>query len=376
MNDGSSPKNAFFNRQVQSFQFKIQQKLILYDEEIGRLADRLNMTKSQIHAEKERIQQLDREISSANEYKDGESRRRSATFNTIISRAKANYHAQLQSIQSQHMQEITDLQNDFERQLQRFPKKNDSQQISSMRQVEEQIESYKEKIDAYKTQTIKIQQENMKFESELGSPDEAVEGENLAIDFSPIEKLQDAITQRQMERFENLNQSKQKLSQCIELLESMTKEHMINVSEKQQQIREIEEDYNLNLQRIEEKHKTNVELLKIQLIEAEKRTRTLMKAAKHLGSNNHKQMMEAIHELNVKKQKTFEITDNEVLEADEKKQRESLKKEISKLKRQLKHKENDLLDLQQDNQDIKREIWRLKHELKFSNSPTKLSDFD
>lgn len=374
MNEERTPK-SFLNRQVQSFQFKIQQKLILYDEEIGRLSDRLNMTKSQIHAEKERIQQLDREISSANEYKDGETRRKTASFNALIARAKANYHSQLQSIQKQHMEEITELQNDFEIQLQRFPKTNDASS-SSIKQVEEQIENYKNKIEAYRTQTIKIQQENKKFESEFGNPDEAVEGENLAIDFSPIEKLQDAIKQRQMERFENLNQSKQKLSQCIDMLESMSNDHMRNVNEKQQQIRELEEDYNLNLQRIEEKHNTSMELLKIQLSEVEKTTRAFLRAAKHLGSANHKQMVEAIHELDIKKQKSFEITDKDVLEADEKAQRQQLKKEISKLRRRLKHGEDDLLQLQQDNQDIKREVWRLKHELKFVNSPTKLSDFD
>ena len=179
-----------------------------------------------------------------------------------------------------------------------------------------------------------------------------------------------------MEIFENLNQSKQKLSQCIDMLESMSNDHMRNVNEKQQPIRELEEDYNLNLQRIEEKHNTSMELLKIQLSEVEKTTRAFLRAAKHLGSANHKQMVEAIHELDIKKQKSFEITDKDVLEADEKAQRQQLKKEISKLRRRLKHGEDDLLQLQQDNQDIKREVWRLKHELKFVNSPTKLSDFD
>ena len=375
MNESTSTK-AFLNRQVQSFQFKIQQKLILYDEEIERLSNRLNMTKSQVHTEKERIDQLDREISNAHEYKDGELRRKTATFNALLAQAKANYHSQLQAIQSQHMEEITELQNDFEAQLQRFPKTNDANTISSMKQIEDQIEQYREKIESYKTQTIKMQKENEKYESSFANPDESIDGENLAIDFSPIEKLQNLIRQRQAERYDNLTQSKQKLSQCIELLETMTNDHLRNISEKQQQIREIEEDYNLNLQRIEEKHRTSMELLKVQLSETEKRTRILLRAAKHLGSTNHKQMMEAIHELDVKKQKSFEITDKDVLEGDERMQRETLKKEINKLKRVLKRREDELQQLQLDNQEIKREIWRLKHELKFKNSPTKLSDFD
>ena len=109
MNVESSPK-SYFDRQIQSFQFKIQQKLTLWDEEIERLSNRLNMTKSQIHYEKQRIEQLDREISNAIEYKDGEARQKTASFNAIIARAKANYHAQLQSMQTQHMEEITQLQ--------------------------------------------------------------------------------------------------------------------------------------------------------------------------------------------------------------------------------------------------------------------------
>ncbi|KAK8888712.1 hypothetical protein M9Y10_033446 [Tritrichomonas musculus] len=372
-----SSRKSYFDRQIQSFQFKIQQKLTLWDEEIERLSNRLNMTKSQIHYEKQRIEQLDREISNAIEYKDGEARQKTASFNAIIARAKANYHAQLQSMQTQHMEEITQLQNDFEMQLKRFPKMNDTNASSSIKSVEDEIEKYKQKIDSYKTQTIKIQQENAKYEAELSNgPDGTIDGESLAIDFAPIEKLQNTIQQRQEERFANLKQSKEKLAQCIDILETMTKDHTRNVNEKQQKIHEIEEDYNRKLGNIEEKHQTCMKGLKIQLLEAEKRTRALLRAAKHLGSTNQKQMLETIHELDVMKEKTLEITDNEVLEGDEKSQRQQLKKEINKLKRVLKHRDDDLLQLQEDNQELKREIWRLRHEIKYVNSLSKLPNYD
>ncbi|OHS99441.1 hypothetical protein TRFO_08367 [Tritrichomonas foetus] len=362
------PNNPVLNRQIQAFQFKIQQSLTLLDEEIERLANRLTIIKSSIFESRQQIETLSQKIEDTKESNKSESRKRRAEFDILISRKKASHHSQLQSLQNSFLQEIANLQIDFESQLQKYPNgKSSNRFTSSLAQIDEEIEKTKIKIETYRTKTVELRKENETLQNSGNI-------ENV-IDLAPIEHLQKTIEQRQKERYDNLILSREKLQQCVEMLENMVSLHSQEVNEKQIEFKTIEEKYNNELNKLHEKQEMKVLLLNGHLKEAEKRTKSLSKAAHHLEVTNQKQMRETVCDLDKIKQKSFENPDDLLPEKNDRDVLIALRKEVHGMKREMKQKEFLLENAQNENFELKREIWRLKHELKFSNSPIKGTQF-
>lgn len=360
--------NPLFDREIQSLQLKIQQTLLLKDEEVERLSNRLKLLKSQIVNSKERIESLDKQISDTIEFNENEKNRQKLSLQEMISRAKSKYQLQLQNIHKQHLNEITELQNDFENQLKIFPNSNDQSLVSTMTQIDDEINKYKLKIETYRTQTLKA-----KETQEQQNPDQlSSSSTHIEIIASPIEKLQNTIQQRNIERYDNLKQSKEQLAHYLQILESMIESHNKKINEEHQKLHELDAAYEQELVEMEEKHKFAMEQLYCQFQEANKRTQTLLKASRHLELSNQQQMKETLKSLDQMKQKSLEIADSEVLEGDEKQQRQRLFKEIAQLKHELTLRDDELKVAQDDNLKLKREIWRIRHEFRFLNSPSKL----
>ena len=359
-------KNPILDRQIRSFQFKIQQQLTLHDEEIQRLADRLNITKSRIIESREKINELDKEIEGALHSKEAAAKMQQASFNTQFARQKASFNTSIQNLQNQQLAEITQLHNEFEEKLKSIPSTGRGASHENLIRTLREIENVKTKIQTFRSQTTKIKQETDMIQNE--------ENNDIGIDFSPIQNLQETIQRRQQERIDNLNQARDKLRQCVSALEKMVEDHDSDVSKIRSKLDGIDEEYQKKIDRLNQKHALKVELLQTHLNEAEKRARALMRAARHLGLTNHKQLRETVFDLDKMKQKTLEQADDIAIRSEDKEQYNDMKKEVFELKRRMNEKENQLEFLKKENQQLKREYGKLRHELRFSNSPVKVFD--
>ena len=112
--------NNIYDRQVRAFQFKIQQSLNLHDDEIERLSTHLEKVQARILQAKEKIENLDREITEAVESKTGRMKRGRATAYANIARIKVSYNHHIQELQNQQREEIEGLQHDFEAEMERL----------------------------------------------------------------------------------------------------------------------------------------------------------------------------------------------------------------------------------------------------------------
>ena len=100
------PNSQIYDRKVKYCQFRIQEAICLHDDEINRIANRLNQYKALIHETKEKIDNLSRQIEEEKESKQGERKRRQAELNVGIARIKASHHQSLQDLQKQQAEEI------------------------------------------------------------------------------------------------------------------------------------------------------------------------------------------------------------------------------------------------------------------------------
>lgn len=362
------PNSQLYDRKVKYCQFRIQEAICLHDDEINRFANRLNQYKSLIHEAKEKIDTLTRQIQEEAESKQGERKRRQAELNVGIARIKASHHQSLQDLQKQQAEEIELIQEDFENSLNALKQTSTFRSSKQIQDVEAEIQKVRTQVETYKTETAKVEQKSIIIEN---NQNDQYEGMNLEV----INQLQQLIQTRAAERFESLRQSKEKLSQCVETIEGMIRQHTIQVGELQNKLHELDERYEVDFQRLEEKQQYELQLLKNHLSEAQKRTNRLLNAAKKLDYENQKQLRETIKDLDNMKQKCFTITEDAIGVDEQKlKQLKDLHSEIPRLKRNQKKLDEILSDKRAENEELRRDIGKFRHMIRFGVSFTDLND--
>ena len=362
------PNSQIYDRKVKYCQFRIQEAICLHDDEINRIANRLNQYKALIHETKEKIDNLSRQIEEEKESKQGERKRRQAELNVGIARIKASHHQSLQDLQKQQAEEIEMIQDDFENSLNTLKQTTSFRSSKQIQDIESEIQKVRTQVEAYKSETAKVEQKSIIIENNSNNQ---YEGMNLAV----IDQIQQLIQTRTAERFESLRQSKEKLSRCVETIEDMIRKHTIYVGELQNKLHEIDETYEIEFQRLEEKQEYEMQLLKSHLSEAQKRTNRLLNAAKKLDYENQKQLRETIRDLDGMKQKCYAISEDAIpIDEQKLKQLKDLKSEIPRLKRNQKKLDEILADKRAENEELRRDIGKFKHMIRFGVSFSEMNE--
>ena len=216
--ENSNPNNQLYDRKVKYCQFRLQQAIVLRDDEITRISERLNQTKALIFEANEKIDTLNQKINQEILSKQGESRIRTADFNATLARIKTNHHQALQDLQKQQAQEIELIQNDFNNSLSILKQTAKMRNSKQLEDIDTEILKVTKLIQSYKEETETVKQKSVIVQNE---PTVSLENFNFGV----IDQLQQVIKNRSDERFQNLRQSKEKLAQCVETLESMMRNH-------------------------------------------------------------------------------------------------------------------------------------------------------
>ncbi|OHT07551.1 hypothetical protein TRFO_05185 [Tritrichomonas foetus] len=355
--ENRSPNSPLYNRKIKYCQFRIQEAISLRDDEIGRMANRLNQYKSLILEAKEKISDLSLKIQEESESMTGERKRRKAELSVAVARIKAQHHQSIHDIQRHQASEIDSIQQDFEIALKTLKQTTTFRHSNRILDVENEIKKVQAQIDTYRNERTKIIKQTTQVEV-----NERIEDINYGV----IEQLQQIIQTRTEERFESLHQSKAKLAQCVDTIEDMIRRHTIHVNELQGQLKDMEERYEAEYQKLEEKHGYKTQVLKSHLIESQKRTNRLLHAAKRLDYENQKQLRSTIKELDGMKEKCYQISEDiSGIDEQRKQMLLSLRTEIPRLKRGQKKLDEILDDKRRENEALRREIGQCQHVLKY-----------
>lgn len=353
--------NSAVNRTVQYFQYRIQQAISLCDEEIDRLCKTLSIYKARILETREKIGNTDREITTAEEVRLGEEKRREAAYQAAIARLRSQYHQKIQDLQKAHETEIETLQQNFEESLANLTESEEGKLSKSIEALDEDFSKCMEETQKYQEQIDRFLEETTNFDAE--------EKDNFEeVTQSVIEELQATLETRNEERFENLNQSKEKLSQCVDAIDSMTRAHTIRIQEIQNRIQATERNYESSVQDMKSQHEYKLRILKVHLAECENTAATLSKAARKLEKDNQNQLRETLSEMDKLRAQASIRPDTENSEAmlKQKGKLAKLQKEVASLEEGLKAQEEILTEKRKENEAVKREIGKVKHEIGFA----------
>ena len=363
----ASPPQNVLDRQIEAFQFKIQQTLNLRDEEIERLSIILNTTKSQILEAKETLKELDRQIQEAKDQKLGSAKRRKAEASTRIARIKRAHHQQVKDLQDQQTMEINELQASFETEIGRVSAIVAERREEEAAKIDEEMERVRTQTQTYLDEVAKMQEEERSRQMEI------VDGLQ-SVDNEVIEELQYIVQQRNTERFENLRQSRDKLKHCVETLDAMTRSHAADLGERQRRLREIESKYEIELGRIEDMHAHRVAMLKGHLVEATKRAAVLMRASHHLERSNQQQLKGTIRDLAAMKRRAMANTDRPMVRPEDGARIQNLNRLADKHRRVMESKDEQLRQVREANDRLKSDVWRVRHDLKYREIQRALAD--
>jgi hypothetical protein len=105
---------VLLDRQVQHFQFRIQQSIGLCDDELNRLSARLQEYQTERLSLQAELGETERQLAEAQDLQDGELHRQAADSETSLARLRSALHHEAQSLQSSQSLEIEVLEEKFE----------------------------------------------------------------------------------------------------------------------------------------------------------------------------------------------------------------------------------------------------------------------
>ena len=356
------PPRNFYDRQVAAFQFKIQQSLNLHDEEIERLSVHLAKTKAKILQAKEQLGNLNREIAETVESKTGMRKRSKASVYEYIARINVGHNHHIQEIQNQQRERIEGLQRHFENEMDRLTGYSSQKLNEKTAALNKKIVRMRNHIKEYEETAVAMQSQDVERDLE-------VSGDVYSVDHGVIDELQTIIEQRYIERSENLRSSKAKLQKCVDALDVMTQSHSKDVKTRQDHLRDIEENYHVTLNQMQEAQQFKIAMLKGHLDKARMRTNTLLRAAHYLEHKNQKQLKEVVRDLEIMNAKSQLRKDQSLIKESDFAKITELGKKVEKARQIRDEKEDKLHKVRRNNGELKKEVWRLRHEVRFKDAP-------
>lgn len=355
---GITPENIL-DRQADTIQFRVQQHLSLYDDEIERLSSVLNGVKTRILESRQQIRELDAQMIEAREYQGGALKRKQVGISTSLAKVKSRHHYELQQLQTVQTAEIEMEQAEFEAGMERLTESANANLAESTSDFDMEIAKLRRELAGYLDSSAKIEQHEEAVESDM-------EAHVVTVNYAVIDELHQIVEQRNAERYQNLQQSKEKLTLCIDTLDQMSRAHALAVEERRNAMRAIEQKYESDLQSVEERHRAIIARLHPRLADVNERTKTLLRAAHHLERTNQRQLSATLRDLELMRSRTVARTDSALLRPEDAQAVAAAQKKKVALARAREGKEEALAHARGTNDDLKREIWRVRHEVRFA----------
>lgn len=389
-------------RQIQGFQFKIQEAIAIKDEEIDSLSETLVLMKSKIIEIKEEMQSIDQEIETIHSSRESAKRCNQAEYERLVSLKRAQHQELIQQIQASHLNEIDELQNQFSQTLQNAQKKSDLAYVDQFRQIERQKETTLALIDNYRSTIKQIKSTNEELNSEL-IEDSQIQTEHFQKNEQRIELLQQVIKQRNNERLRYLQESTEKLKECLKIIEKMDQDHIKQSNELRKSIEVIDQAYNEEVDSIKEKHRVECIVQKEMIKRATKNYQTLKTALTKLKNGHGELLKESQFQMQKVKERyahsapaspffnnsnSLKIFQNNISynsmrstpiknpqpyissetddDSDEKESMEENRSRLRESKSLIRKKELDLDQIRKDNLILKQELGKLKHFVKYA----------
>lgn len=275
------------DRKIETFRFKIQQTLNLEDEKIQRLVDTLNEYKVLIAEQNEKLQRLDNKIINTKEEINSMKRQIRSEFEARLSLISAQHHQIIQNIQERQNEEMNSLQESFQYKLERFTKFSNDQIVEQQESIQNEINKTKNELGELRHRLYEIEDENESINTSY------VE-QCLDIHHGVINEMQNIVKERNEERKQNLVSSRNKLKECLDMIDEQEKEHQATVSDLRTRLNDIDENYEIASASLSRSHQEMMKKLKSLLAEANQRNQQMQSTVRRLKTKYVAEMQNSV----------------------------------------------------------------------------------
>lgn len=347
--------SALLERRMEQFQYKVQQNINLADDEISRLAGYLSVVRGDITDAQDQLNRISLKTTQLEQQSAGREKRHKANLDTFIASMNTRHHRLMQELQERHAQELSSIHQSFR---------------ENIAQIEQLMhEKIQQKTGPVEDLLKKTQTQYQKLVDTQGISAKSLEADALEdirglqeLEFQRQKRLEATLAARNQERLDSLLQGKARLSDCVNTLEEMERNHASSMETYKTKLETMDQCYHERVKRETERHSRVVESLKRKQSEIEKRADALQKTVQRIQKCHKRQVEDAVREGEMLRT-TIESTEAKSQQGE----RETAKvqewtNKLQQLKKKLENSENTLMQARTDNETMKREIARLKHE--------------
>jgi hypothetical protein len=346
--------NAILERRIEQFQSRIQQNINLADDELERLSNYLTLLQGEVVQAKDKLTEVERQISLATQQSLGRKKRIEANLGTVVAQLKTRHESFVRELLEENTAEIECINKEYQSKLRDLESIAQRTILAKTRPIEDALNE---------TQSLRLQDSKNLRQSELEREDRENTMSLLEIDSNRQRRLEATIRARTRERHTSLLQAKDRLSECNATLEEMERKHNTFCSNFQSKLDNLDIRHQEKVKREKERRDREISSLRRRAEELHKKEKALDRTVQKIESRLRIQIENAVkegeyvkNEMNVKSNVSLDERHGERLE--------TWLQNLEDLRRKLGLRDSELLKARTDNESMKREIGRLKHEIR------------
>lgn len=361
--------NDSFEQRTNDFQYKIQQKLNLANDEIDRLKLHYAFIQGEITEISDKLNKMNVLMPQTKLIHDGIKKRSNISTNTLILKIKKEYDLKIQQIQKKHSEEIDKLNHDFSKTLNEIEHHAELLTKEEVTPIFEEMDktqqSYNDIIYSSINYSNNYSSRSSFYDLDLNllSNDEILEHHQK--ENQRIAKLQRMIKRKNDERLQCILNGKSKLQQCVDTLDQMEEEHTNRMNYFAMKISNLDNLFEKRINNQNEKHKNTLDKLNEKQKKYEGHISMIRGTIQKVQEHHKKQINDTLKEGSVYQSQIANQNSSTTEEIKLKHNEQSTK--LDQLHSKLQALENDLVAARTENDSLKREFNRLKHEEKMQS---------
>jgi hypothetical protein len=336
-------------RQVDYIHHRIQERIILNDDELDRLSRQLQTYRAAIAGSHDRLKQLENHLKIARALT---TRNPDAISSIYKAQKEAEHFQALQDLQSEQAAEIQAVQREFQEMIASIPNLASGEEQRRLFEVTAEIQRLHVEIDRMaKAQIAESQPEDL--------DDTAILPETTQAPL--IAELERHILALTAERAADLAEAKTELTRYVEILEEMEQSFLNESSRLCHRLEVAEQSYVLELSRLKDSHHHKRRILLSKKQQAKQKSDAASLSLRNIERRNGQTMAESVRKMDlirlnsVKKPTDLLPNDDDI----------DFRQEHNKLTSQRDMKLAVLYELRSANEKMKREIGRLTFQLRY-----------
>ncbi|OHT04935.1 hypothetical protein TRFO_27434 [Tritrichomonas foetus] len=343
------------DRRLEQFQFKVQQQINITDDQLNRISAYYQTLQKDLTDYQDKLNRLNIRATQIEHTKKGRVNCKSAEKKTKASRLINDHEKRLKELSEYYQKQKEVMREDFENTYEEIDKMAQQRANDKVKPLEVEIKKTINLIN--KLNDVATQNKNMN-----NSEDEAIEqdvGNAHELEMQRIANLEAKLEDHNKYRLEMLVEEKNRLTECVNLLEDMERNHITEMEHLKIDLDNIDVKYREQVKARKSKQHKETSKIKRAIQDAEQQVKSLQKSLHRTEKRQREEMQKASETseylrtelIAVKKRVSQQReNDNEISEH---------RNQLSELNKMLNDREQILLKMRTDNETLKRDIARV-----------------